>query len=147
MNARTKAFLARFAFCLALLLILTGIYYWQQFRTANSAVNAEAQKSLSVLSGSLDHRLSEAELSLQRFAASAPLRNFIKTAGAETEAKALDQNASGFGLPGDLYQDLVVLLKASEHFTSLALFNEKGQSRFKLERQPNGACSDLLLFP
>jgi len=100
MNARTKAFLARFAFCLALLLILTGIYYWQQFRTADSAVNAQAQTSLSVLSGSLDHHLSEAELSLQRFAASAPLRNFIKTAEAETDAKALDQNVSGFGLPG-----------------------------------------------
>lgn len=146
MNARTKAFLARFAFCLALLLILTGIYYWQQFRTADSAVNAQAQTSLSVLSGSLDHHLSEAELSLQRFAASAPLRNFIKTAEAETDAKALDQNVSGFGLPGDLYQDLVVLLKGSEHFTSLALFNEKGQPRFKLERQPNGAGGDLLLF-
>jgi signal transduction histidine kinase len=146
MNARAKAFLVRFAFCLLPLLILTIIYHWQQFRVVDSTVNADAQRSLSALSGSLDHRLSETEIALQRFATSAPLREFIKSSEVENESPAREQNAFGFGLPGPLYLDLVVLLKGREHFTSLALFDRKRQPLFKLERQPNGAGGDLLMF-
>ena len=146
MNARAKAFLVRFAFCLAPLLILTGIYHWQQFRAVDSTVNADAQKSLATLSGSLDHRLSDTEIALQRLATSAPFREFIRSSEGEKEAPSLDQNAFGFGLPGPLYLDLVVLLKGPEHFTSLALFDRTRQPLFKLERQSNGAGGDLLMF-
>ena len=146
MNARAKAFLTRFAFCLVPLLILSLVYHWHQLRSVDSRVNADAESSLKALSGSLDHRLSETEIDLQRFATSPALRAFLQGSATDQKSAATDQNAFGFGLPNPLYLDLVVLLKGSDHFTSLSLFDRKRQPLFKLERQPNGAGGDLLLF-
>ena len=146
MTARAKAFLTRFAFCLVPLLILSIVYHWHQFRSVDANVNAEAQNSLRVLSGSLDHRLSEAEIDLHRFATSAALRAFLLGRPMEEKGAAIDQNAFGFGLPSPLFVDLVVLLKGPNHFTSISLFDQKRQPLFKLERQSNGAGGDLLVF-
>jgi len=146
MNARAKVFLTRFAFCLVPLLILSMVYHLHQLRSVDAEINADAQNNLKALSGNLDHRLSESEIDLQRFATSPALRAFLKASSTEELAAVTDQNAFGFGLPNSLYLDLVVLLKGSDQFTSISLFDRKRQPLFKLEREPNGAGGDLLLF-
>ena len=146
MTPRAKALLIRFAFCLAPLLVLSLIFHWHEFRVVDSRVSAEAQDTLSSLSGTLDHQLGESEIEMQRLATSVALREFLKNPGAEVRRTNTEQVDFGFGLPAPLYLDLVVLLKGPHHFSSIALFDNKRQPVFKLERQPNGSGGDLLVF-
>lgn len=139
MISHSKSFLTYLAYCLAPLLLLAALNYWNGLRIVDTTLSAQAQSRLNSLSGEIDRRLQLERLDLSRTAQSRQLLDVMSAGQAGTPVSIPADSAS---VPSDLKLMLISVLKGKGHCFRLAVFDEARRSLVQVDRLENARGPD-----
>ena len=72
-----RSFLTYFCLCVAPLLLLAALNYWNGLRNVNRTIADSAQEDLNALTADIDKRVQEQETEIRRLISSAPIADFV----------------------------------------------------------------------
>ena len=79
MFIRPKSFLIYLVICLAPLLLLTAVSYWNAIRVIDTAVGGDLQDHLNSFTSDIDDILRDQEKEVMKLALAQPVRQFVAT--------------------------------------------------------------------
>ena len=138
MKAGRRSFLTYLSLCLAPLLLLAALNYWNGIRLVDRAVGDSAQEDLNILSADVDRRVQEQETEIRRLVLSKPVREFLNSS-VENEGQR-DQ------VPVAIASRFAAVLGQRGGPFRLSLFDRNRVVRLQAERTPNTAEADTMVF-
>ena len=135
--------------CLAPLLLLAVLSYWNAIRTVDVIASKEAQNNLNALTGEVNRRLEDEEVALTRLALTPALQQLVSGNPAPqlvsghkdtNQDPGSDQkrSAQSLDLPDQLKLSLASLLGQNGQYARLGLYAQNRQPLFQMERQESG---------
>ena len=146
MFIRPKSFLIYLVICLAPLLLLTAVSYWNAIRVIDTAVGGDLQDHLNSFTSGIDDILRDQEKEVMKLALAQPVRQFVATKknanqsflfSPDMKVPAEDRDS----LPSDLQTTIGDVLNRSGHLISLALFDRNERPLLVAERASRSEMS------
>lgn len=125
MNPGRRSFLTYFYLCVAPLLLLAALNYWNGLRNVNRTIADSAQDDLNALTADVDKRVQEQESEIRRLVSSTAIVEFLTaTANGQTQT----------ALPPNLAASVAAVLSRAGNPFKLSLFDRDRILRLQAER-------------
>ena len=125
MKTGRRSFLTYFYLCVAPLLLLGALNYWNGLRNVNRAIAESAQEDLNALTADIDKRVQEHETEIRRLMSSGPIVEFVAaTANGQTQT----------ALSPSLSASIAAVLSRAGNPFKLSLFDRDRILRLQAER-------------
>lgn len=137
MKAGRRSFLTYLSLCLAPLLLIAALNYWNGIRLVDRAVGDNVQHDLNMLTADVDRRVQEQETEIRRLVASRAVQEFLNS---------LQTDLQGNEIPASVASSFATLLGQRGGPFKLSLFDRNRVIRLQAERSPNRAENDTVVF-
>ncbi|MCM3874673.1 MAG: sensor histidine kinase [Pyrinomonadaceae bacterium] len=140
MPTRPSLFPTLLVFCLAPLLVLGGINYFNGLNAAESELLQDLERELDIFIATVSDHIDEQEDELTTLADSKTLRDYLQSLAPQSAAPANDQTLENLQIA------LAATLSKQSHLVNISIFDKQRRPILIAERAPREGASEDLSF-